>query len=290
MQKYYDVVLGQGSNALMPVANASVTVLTSPGGVSATIYSDNGVTAATNPLTTAADGSFSFYAANGRYTLAISYLGVNKTLLDIVLEDDPTQANTVVITGGSVDNTPIGATTPNTGAFTTLNSAAGALNGSLGATTPSTVAATTIAASGTITPSQTSGIVGTTTNNNANAGSIGEIIAATAGATALTTATAANLTTISLTAGDWDVSGGVIVNGSAANLTDVAYGSSSVSASFGAIGTYSELTATMTLFGGAFPTVRYSLTTTTTIFLVGRATFAAGSASGQGMIRARRVR
>ena len=54
--------------------------------------------------------------------------------------------------------------------------------------------------------------VGTTTNDSAATGNVGEFVTATVAvgaAVALTTATTANVTSISLTAGDWDVSGQV---------------------------------------------------------------------------------
>jgi hypothetical protein len=60
------------------------------------------------------------------------------------------------ISGGSIDNVTIGATTASTGKFTTLNATTATLAGgtinatSVGATTPSTVAATTLSASGTV--------------------------------------------------------------------------------------------------------------------------------------------
>ncbi|MEF1435483.1 hypothetical protein QWU86_11715, partial [Neisseria gonorrhoeae] len=61
----------------------------------------------------------------------------------------------------------------------------------------------------------TAGIVGTTTNNNANAGSDGEFISSSVvvgSAVALTTNVTANVTSITLTAGDWDVAGTVSIN------------------------------------------------------------------------------
>lgn len=131
MQKYSNSVLGQNGQSLVPVVGASVTVFTYPGNVLATIYSDNGVTTTTNPVTTDNNGFFAFYAANGRYSLQISYGGVILSQSDIILEDDPSQPNVTVITGGSIDNTPIGATTPSTGAFTNL-SASGTLTGFVG--------------------------------------------------------------------------------------------------------------------------------------------------------------
>jgi hypothetical protein len=74
------------------------------------------------------------------------------------------------------------------------------------------VSANTITASGAITPSQTAGIVGTTTNNNANAGSVGEYISSSipsGSAVSLTSNSPVNITSITLTAGDWLVCGTV---------------------------------------------------------------------------------
>src|ERR1019366_4169569 len=55
-----------------------------------------------------------------------------------------------------------------------------------------------------ITPGQ---IVGTATNDNATAGNVGEHIQAVASNVVATDATFVNITSISLTAGDWDVTG-----------------------------------------------------------------------------------
>jgi hypothetical protein len=66
-------------------------------------------------------------------------------------------ANAVAITGGTVNNATIGATTATTGAFTTLTSTGGAVNGTIGATTPATGTFTTITG-------QTARVNGTGTN------------------------------------------------------------------------------------------------------------------------------
>jgi hypothetical protein len=60
-------------------------------------------------------------------------------------------ANAVAITGGAINGTLIGQTTPAAGGFTALTSTSGALNGSIGAATPSTGAFTTLGASGAVT-------------------------------------------------------------------------------------------------------------------------------------------
>jgi len=172
--------------------------------------------------------------------------------------------------------------------------ATGALNGSLGATTPSTVVATSVTAS--------TGIVGTTTNNSAGTGYVGEYVSSTVGTTSssLTTATAKNLTTISLTAGDWDVSGCIFIDGAATtNVTLLRGNASSTTAtinfyaigwaglSFGTAGVIPNATGALSV---PLPTQRFSLSATTTIYLVGIATFTVSTLTAGGYITARRVR
>ena len=110
------------------------------------------------------------------------------------------------------------------------------LDGTAGVTTPglsSTSNATvtgTLGVTGTITPGQTTGIVGTTTNNSAQAGSVGEYIESRVvqgSAVALTTATDTNVTSISITAGDWDVGGLIAFDGNSTTLVQNALGGAS---------------------------------------------------------------
>lgn len=84
MQKYQDSVInGRGR----PVSGAAVAVTTLAGSA-ATLYSDNGITQITTQITTNPDGFFSFYAADGRYTVTISGAGISTaTRADILLED-----------------------------------------------------------------------------------------------------------------------------------------------------------------------------------------------------------
>lgn len=85
MQKYINAV---ADSTGAPVYGASVQVNTWPDGNPATIYSDNGVTPATNPLSTDTNGAFSFYAANGHYQLVISGPNIQTiTVNDIILVD-----------------------------------------------------------------------------------------------------------------------------------------------------------------------------------------------------------
>lgn len=99
MQRFRDVLQDRGGNA---VVGASVRVQTYPGAVDATIYSDDGVTVQGNPITTGANGEFSFYAADGRYQLVVTATGYStRTITDIILED-PAAASAGVFTTLSV--------------------------------------------------------------------------------------------------------------------------------------------------------------------------------------------
>lgn len=85
MQKYINNIITASG---VPVAGASVSVALYPSGTLATIYADNGVTTKTNPTSSDALGNFSFYAADGRYTVTITGSGINtQTISDILLED-----------------------------------------------------------------------------------------------------------------------------------------------------------------------------------------------------------
>jgi hypothetical protein len=89
MQKYTNSVTNINSGR--PVPNASILVTDSLG-ATATIYSNNGVTTQTNPIVTGADGEYSFYAANGRYTVAISANGFTGESISDILLYDPAEA------------------------------------------------------------------------------------------------------------------------------------------------------------------------------------------------------
>lgn len=158
-----------------------------------------------------------------------------------------------------------------------------------------TTTLTGLAVSGAITPSQTIGIVGTTTNNNANSGSVGEYVTASASAVSLTSGAGTNITSISLTAGDWDVTGVVqFVPASTTTTANMFVGPSTTS---GSNGTFDQTTITRyALSAGSgvsnipSPVCRFSLSTTTTIFLVAASTFSVSTMTANGLIRARRVR
>lgn len=165
----------------------------------------------------------------------------------------------------------------------------------IGSTTPSTGAFTTLSSTGNFTPSQTNGIVGTTTNNNANAGSVGEYVTANTSNTAMSNAVALNATSVSLTAGDWDVTGVCLFTPQPTTVTST--WTCGVSTTSATRPTYDKEWALVIPSGQTQagqqigpPTVRVSLASTTTVFLVALSNFSTSTQTVSGTIRARRVR
>ena len=142
-------------------------------------------------------------------------------------------------------------------------------------------------------------IEGTATNDSATAGYVGEVVSssvASGSAVSLTTSITANVTSISLTAGDWDVTGQVAFQFSAAPTAIIA-NINTTSATLGTVGItspYSSLQSTTFTSGATqfqgLPMGRLSLSATTTVYLLAYATFASGTSSAYGWIWARRAR
>ena len=150
---------------------------------------------------------------------------------------------------------------------------------------------------GKVTP--TGGIVGTTTNNNAAAGNVGEYVEGVvlrASAVSLTTATVGNVSSITLGAGDWDVSGYVsFLAGGSTVRTLILSGLANGTSSLPDIENGSRVAQAGSVTGGtdigmATAIVRYSLTGNTTIYLNAYSEFTTSTMQAYGVIRARRVR
>lgn len=139
-------------------------------------------------------------------------------------------------------------------------------------------------------------ITGTTTNNNAAAGYIGEVISsniAVGSAVSITSGTPANITSISLTAGDWDVSGWVSDNPAGTTTTQTfGCGISTTSATLGTGQTKLNNLSVGAGLSVQMPcaTQRLSLASTTTVYLVVLASFSVSTMSAYGYITARRAR
>lgn len=155
--------------------------------------------------------------------------------------------------------------------------------------------------SGTIPAARTNGHQnGTATNDNAAAGEIGEFISSTVlvgSAVSLTNSTAANITSVSLTAGDWDCSGLTVSNPNAATTQSGNYGwISSVSATVptapnnGGLGAAVYAAPAGSAVMVTIPTHRISLASTTTTYLGTLSIFAVNTNSAYGWIGCRRAR
>lgn len=143
---------------------------------------------------------------------------------------------------------------------------------------------------------------GTNTNDSAAAGYVGEYISSTvasASAVALSTTVSANLTSISLTAGDWDVECQAIHKFAATTTTtlmQLAISTTSATLPTATAGAtdYDVMRQASSAPGGDtgqhVGAHRLSLSATTTVYCVANDTFATSTAAIYGTLRARRVR
>lgn len=145
----------------------------------------------------------------------------------------------------------------------------------------------------------TSGIKGTTTNDNATALNVGEYSEATIGSTAApATGTYGDLQSISLTAGDWDVLVGAIWGINTATWTEARIGVS-VTAGNSSTGLVNGQSLMQNSWASSATTPtnvsymahrRVSIAATTTVYLKFYAAYTAGSPTAEGAIWARRRR
>lgn len=214
---------------------------------------------------------------NGNNWVVVSNLGALGTGVFTALGVNVGSAGAFVVNGGALG-------TPSSGVGTNLT----ALNASnLG--------------SGTVPAARTNGHQnGTATNDSGAAGEIGEYVTSTVlvgSAVSLTASTAANVTSISLTAGDWDVWGNVSFNpAGTTTITALIAWISTTSAALPTIpnnGAYTSLQlswptgTTQTIPSGS---TRLSLSGTTTVYLSTYSVFATSTMGAYGYIGARRRR
>jgi hypothetical protein len=152
---------------------------------------------------------------------------------------------------------------------------------------------------GWITPTAGTNVAGTNTNDNASAGLVGELVSSTVvagSALALTNGAAASLTSISLTAGDWDVSfDDYFIPAATTSVTLVICSISTVTNTADINpGNFQQLAHAAQVpnatFGCKAGPRRMSLASTTTVFAVTQANFTVSTIASYGSIRARRVR
>ena len=139
-------------------------------------------------------------------------------------------------------------------------------------------------------------VSGTATNDSAATGILGQIITSniTSGsAVPLTSGSAANITSISLTAGDWDVFGWVSTNPAGSTTTTILQaGISTTTANLDSFPTVIQGVSVGAGLALSAPvaTQRISLSGTTTVYLVVNTTFAVSTCGGYGYITGRRER
>lgn len=177
----------------------------------------------------------------------------------------------------------------------TIPDMAGAANSFVFTALAQTLTNKTLTSPSIITPT----ITGVSGGSDASSGIVGEIISsvvAVGSAVSLVSGTAKTVTSISLTAGDWDITG--VVDFHPGATTTGSYFQAGVSGTTNALGSQDQYaSAPMALAAGlgvdvgmACPTVRQSLSGATTIYLTCQAGFALSTLTAYGTIRARRVR
>lgn len=147
-------------------------------------------------------------------------------------------------------------------------------------------------------------LAATATNDDASAGKLGEYVSsnvASGSAVGLTTATPANVTSIILTAGDWEVEFHAAFTGGGTTVVNYVVASISTSSAtldntlgrmksmpFPATAVFNNVPGG--LFGFGKIKVRLSLSGTTTVYAVAQASFTTSTCSAYGLLAARRVR
>ena len=217
----------------------------------------------------------------------------------------PTSANLATAltdetgTGAAVfANSPTFSGTPNIAAATATS-----IN-KVAVTAPATSATLTIANGTTLTTTSSTSVgqgqyQGTATNDNATAGNIGEYVqseTSSGSAVSVTSNTATNITSISLTAGDWDVWGSVVFVPAGTTVPSLIL--SCVSTTSGACtqpngGSYSSLSVSFPAgVNQVLPAgmKRISLASTTTVYIIGASIFTTSTMTAYGGVYARRVR
>lgn len=146
----------------------------------------------------------------------------------------------------------------------------------------------------------TGGIVGTTTNDNAGTGKVGEVLNATAALQSVSPSNniAIDITSIDLTAGDWEITGHAAYLPAAATTVTCLYASIGVTSATAnnTLGQFSGVNYPALVLGNTvystvtIPSFRVSLSATTTYYLVGLTSFGVNTITVGGTMHARRLR
>lgn len=247
-----------------------------------------------NPATRVTAAQFNTYIASAVKTLTNTTFDTAGTGNALSINGVAATANTG--TGALARATSPVFVTPTIGAATATSINGNAITAGTGTLTLGTSNVLTATSTTSVGRGQ---YLGTGTSDNATAGNIGEYVSATVAsgsAVSLTSGSPAAVASISLTAGDWDVFGSLSFQGG--STTTLSYILAGISQSAGGTGNLPSVR----FYGSATPfsvlsfytqettLSRVSISSTTTVYLVAQAGFAASTLSGFGTILARRVR
>lgn len=254
--------LAQGTGVLQESAGAPLFTLTPT--LTGTNFSGNAASLTVGTATNQTGGTVSATTLTASSTITLSPASANVAI-------SPTGTGTVTI---------------NPATASSIN------NETLGLTTPLAAKVTTLTATGLITPAYPSGILGNISGGTVTAGSIGEYLTATGTGVAVTTATATNITSLSLTAGMWDVSGSTyFLAASGTAVTGINAGISTTTATLPATPLYSSLNAAFNASSGQtlpLPAQRILISSTTTYYCVAFVVFTVSTESVTCIINAER--
>jgi hypothetical protein len=171
MQKFIDTATAAGNGGVLtPLGNATVDVFITGTTTRASLYSDNGVTAKSNPFTSTATGAVAFYAPDDRYDIVVTKAGFSPvTVADVILEDIDDSVVTDISNAAIIDSSFSNGTVVGSAVQSSTLSANTIVGGTLAGTTVSGVgiSGSTIATSA-ITGGTASGVAvtGSTVNSS----------------------------------------------------------------------------------------------------------------------------
>lgn len=291
--------------SIVPVTNGS-GFLTSSAVTSTELGYVSGVTSALQTQINAKQASGNYITAltgdvtaTGPGSVASTLAAVNSNVGSFTLASITVNAKGL-ITAASNGSAGAGTVTSVSGTANQIAVATGTTTPVLSITSPVVLpGAATVTGNLTFSPT-TAGIVGTTTNNNTAAGNVGEYVESVVGSTAFpTTSVYGDLTSISLTAGDWDVSANFLFLRNGCSINDMEIGISTVSgnSSAGLVAGNNDAryaltvgVTTLSQLSLCIPVYRLSISSTTTVYFKFQGDYTVATPNGLGRLSARRMR
>ncbi len=242
------------------------------------------------PITIAQGGTSAITASGARVNLSAAILGANNDITSMTGLTGALKAPTGILSSAGLNLFSFTYTASAVNYFSFTNNTTGSNPAIQAAGTDSNITLQ-------VTGKGTGGVylVGTGTNDNAVSMQVGEIISsviASGSAVTVTRGAASDITNITLTAGDWDVWGNVTFPGVGTTASEIDAWVSSTSATIPDQSVRCGIGVTGIANGSGMnaPKLRFSLATTTTIYLTAFLANVSGNGTGCGGIYARRRR